>query len=523
MLEDHFYSFKSTLLKYISTGNFLIDTMIGFFVIEMLSYLSLNRFYKILNLELINNFIKKFTLKYRKYKSISFSKRRIKIMNKYTYKTKYETTTEIEALTYYISKHTKINNYKFLKEDYNEEYSSNKYTEGYLEPGNSVYNITLNPFNDNTKKIFLDIVIKDYDEFSRNDGPSGHTFETTYNLYSEQLETLVEFLKYCILQYNEHLNQQTSLTKYYSLYQGVDFSKYTDKQEYIYLTFPLVASKTFDNVFLPEKKELLKELDFFMNNKDWYKKKGIQHSFGILLKGEPGTGKTSIIKAIANYTKRHILDIPLNKVKSTKELLNIFKENSNGMIYSNNENEYKKIPRSNSIIVLEDIDCVSDLVISREFKHIKNYVDNAKTNTTVNEKEYIKIEQKLIDKTLSISDNECNSTIIKNISDNDITLSSLLNVLDGILESNNIIYIITTNYPEKIDKALIRPGRINFTIDFKKADYTTIKEMLEYFYDTKLSEENVYNIKENIHTTSYVSGLCISYKNDIDKCIELLK
>jgi chaperone BCS1 len=73
--------------------------------------------------------------------------------------------------------------------------------------------------------------------------------------------------------------------------------------------------------------------------------------------------------------------------------------------------------------------------------------------------------------TKSISINEDEETVIKNIPDNDITLSSLLNVLDGILESNNIIYIITTNYPEKIDKALIRPGRINFTIDFKKANY----------------------------------------------------
>lgn len=519
MLDEHLYSFKTILTNYMSTGNFIIDAIIGLLVMELLSYFTITRFFRLLNIDMLRNILQNFTLKYSKYKSISFSKKRIRIMNKYTYKTKYETTNEIEALTYYISKFTKVNHYKFLKEDFNDECSNNKNTEGYFEPSNSVYNIKLNYFDN---KILLDIIIKDYSEFSSNDGPYNHTFETKYNLYSDKLETLVSFLEHCIMKYNEYLNQQTSITKYYSLYQGVDFSKYTDKQEYIYLTFPLVASKTFDNVFLPEKKELLKELDFFINNKDWYKNKGIQHSFGILLKGEPGTGKTSIIKAIANYTKRHILDIPLNKVKTTKELLNIFKENSSGMIYSNNENEYKKIPRSNSIIVLEDIDCVSDLVLSREFKHIQNYVDASKQtqkNEKVNlvEKEYVKIEQ------IKSKDDENNQCIIKSISDNDITLSSLLNVLDGILESNNIIYIITTNYPDKIDKALLRPGRINFTIDFKKASYNTIKEMLEYFYETKLSDENVYGIKENTHTTSYISGLCISYKNDIEKCIELLK
>ena len=47
--------------------------------------------------------------------------------------------------------------------------------------------------------------------------------------------------------------------------------------------------------------------------------------------------------------------------------------------------------------------------------------------------------------------------------------------------------------------------------------------MLEYFYETKLPDTNEYGIKENEYTTSFVSSLCISYKNNINKCIELLK
>ena len=59
--------------------------------------------------------------------------------------------------------------------------------------------------------------------------------------------------------------------------------------------------------------------------------------------------------------------------------------------------------------------------------------------------------------------------------------------------------------------------------DVAKSDYHTIKEMLEYFYETKLPDTNEYGIKENEYTTSFVSGLCISYKNNINKCIEFLK
>ena len=476
-------------------------------------------------------------LKKRKYKTVILTKRRIKLISsKFGIDSRYETSKEIDAVINYVSKNTKVNHYEFYKDSFNMERSiKNNVSDGYLEPSESIYNIVLKPFTDDknheyqNKDILLDVIIDKYEKGSEG---QHNVYECNYKLYSDDIKVLSTFINKCVKEYDEHLEQQTSITKYYCIYQGECESRYREREENTYITFPLILSKSFDNIFLPEKSKLQNDLDFFINNKHWYNKKGIQYSFGILLKGEPGTGKTSVIKAIAKYTNRHIIDVPLNKVKTMKELLNIFKENSNGMIYSSNENEYKKIPRSNCILVLEDIDCVCDLVLSREFKkEISNYTQNNKS-VNKNNKNIIKNNNIIDDITdsddktdfikVETDDNQC--TIVKKITkDNDITLSSLLNVLDGILESNGIIYIITTNYPEKIDKALLRPGRINFTIDFKKSDYQTIKEMLEYFYEIKLKDTNEYGIKENEHTTSYVSGLCISYKNDINKCIELLK
>ncbi len=517
---------ETILLKYFTTGNIIIDSLLMYFFIEYVSKFKIKNFLiilKYLNL----NYLKSFYTK-QKYKTISLTKKRIRIVNKFRIDCRYETTKEIDSVIHYISKNTKVNHYNFSKENFNNDDESpnkNNISEGYLEPSECTYNIILNPFDEGhsslleynsnrildniNKKIYLDIIIDNYN--SGSDGQHS-VFESKYKLYSSSLDILTEFINKCIKEYDEHLEQQTTISKYYCIYQGLSESKYREKEESSYLTFPLISSKTFDNIFLPEKNKLLDDLNFFLDNKIWYKNKGIQYSFGILLKGEPGTGKTSVIKSIAKHTNRHIIDVPLNKVKTVKELLNIFKENSNGMIYSTNENEYKKIPRSNCILVLEDIDCVCDLVLSREFKtnEIINYTDK-KIKDNENKNSYVKVET---------SDD---TYIVKKENQPDITLSSLLNVLDGILESNGIIYIITTNYPEKIDKALLRPGRINFTIDFKKSDYKTIKEMLEFFYETKLSEDNEYEIKENVHTTSYVSGLCISYKNDINKCIEMLK
>ena len=74
-----------------------------------------------------------------------------------------------------------------------------------------------------------------------------------------------------------------------------------------YTEFQFESGKSFKNVFFPQKDTLIKRLDFFRDNKSWYKSRGIPYTMGLLLHGIPGCGKTSTIKAIANHTQRHIV------------------------------------------------------------------------------------------------------------------------------------------------------------------------------------------------------------------------
>jgi hypothetical protein len=64
-----------------------------------------------------------------------------------------------------------------------------------------------------------------------------------------------------------------------------------------------------------------------------------------------------------------------------------------------------------------------------------------------------------------------------------IDLSFLLNLLDGTLESSGRILAISSNFPERIDRALIRPGRIDMIVHFKKCNRSVLEEMVTSFYD----------------------------------------
>ena len=184
-----------------------------------------------------------------------------------------------------------------------------------------------------------------------------------------------------------------------------------------YSEFRFESGKTFDNVFYSQKEDILKRLDFFTNNKDWYKQRGIPYTMGFMFYGEPGCGKTSTIKAIANHTQRHIVSVPLNKIKTAKELLNVF--------YSTKMN-YVDIPLDKRLYVLEDIDAAD----------LKDNVGERREKDKVKDGDE---EDKDSGKDSPMDMNLFG--ILKNSSGWDkkfgmqkLTLANLLEVLDGVME-----------------------------------------------------------------------------------------
>ena len=227
----------------------------------------------------------------------------------------------------------------------------------------------------------------------------------------------------------------------------------------LYTKSKFTTNRTFDNVFFEQKNNVKKRTQFFLKNRAWYDDKGIPYTLGFMYHGPPGTGKTSTIKAVANECRRHIVNVQLSEIKTKQQLQHLF-FNDELHVYNGVNTEKYNIPISERLYVIEDIDAMGDTVLKREWKKPVPQVVKKETGDL------------FMDSRINDRDDK-----------EQLDLSFLLNLLDGTLEANGRILIITTNFPERIDKALIRPGRVDMIVHFKKCSRAILAEMVESFYE----------------------------------------
>lgn len=435
------------------------------------------------------------------------------------------------------------------------------------------------------------------------------------------------------------------------------------------LQFNMVAFNThrsMNNIFGDHLDELKERVRLFQNHPEWYRVRGIPYTLGILMYGKPGCGKTSMIKAIAKDLNRHIINISLREHTTQRQLHNLFFDENIIVQSDNNQTLSLTIPLDQRIYVIEDIDCLTSVVLDRSLvknnsaskktltdeqrlalnKHydeliaiskkqqkytstpdsssameenIMKYIANTTNPGTFNKQfnemwnsqvhddlndlglmaanemsyapqgsmlqdsssittldkadtEFIEIQRAihLFDPSsnkveLLLSSNMhlftrlqdwivsspieyslawleyCRENIIsfqpeygtkisvlldimkeqlphqptKNGEANDnegdkrgaieaqkdlnrelINLSYVLNLLDGVLETPGRILIMTSNYPEKLDRALVRPGRVDVKIEFGNASKVMIKDIIKHFY--ALSDNVEIHIPDNL-------------------------
>ena len=483
-MENPFYLLKNMIINISKTGIPMLDYIINFFLLSFITFIFQNREYiKKYFLKLNNYFFYK-----SKYVEIIIEaqnnvidKGNIKI-NKLNY------SKIFQAITYYIKELKPKDVYSKIEPDKHDK--ENKYAFDIFIPNQSKSFML-----DNAKKIeCMTKIYENFDHFldeNKKNVNKSHIIKIFSNDKNTTMNDLEEFIEKCVNTYKKYLNDKVNKNTYYFCYNdSEDNGELLNYSEKIFITH-----KTFSSIFFEEKDKYMNSLNFFLNNRDWYIKKGIPYHYGILLHGNPGCGKTSIIKATLEYTKRNAFVIPLNRVNTCGELINIFYQvEING----------KNISMDKRIYIFEDFDCLCDIINDRETE------SNEQKKQTHNEFEIL---------------SKIDNIIIKenNIPSDKLTLSCILNIFDGILETPGRIIILTSNFPERIDKALLRPGRIDMNIELKKASSLIINEILSFFYDIDIETLKKIQFKDYIITPAMVMNICLNNINNMDNAVNELK
>ena len=331
--------------------------------------------------------------------------------------------------------------------------------------------------------------------------------------FTKTTDELRLFLDNIKQKYTINVKNKLGNRRYYfnmhPLHVPMDIDNYKDLSRlpanFVFIMKHFQTNRKFSNLFGEDIDVIRGRVNFFTKNKKWYDEKGIPYTLGLLLSGSPGTGKTSTIKCLANETNRHICNINLNNDMSKTQLENLFfNENINVLNPSTGQHDTFCIPLDQRIYVLEDVDCQSDIVMERALKNDKK--EDKDTTTALNPFTGgpLTNDKKGEDK-------------------NKVDLSFLLNLLDGVLENPGRIVIMTSNFPDTLDSALIRPGRIDVIAKFKNCSNKTVTDMLEFFYDIKLSEEErerILRLREEIVTPAELSKVMFENFSDYEASIQ---
>jgi chaperone BCS1 len=206
------------------------------------------------------------------------------------------------------------------------------------------------------------------------------------------------------------------------------------------------SPRLLDSVILKpgEKEHLLQDLEKFRASRDRYRRLGVPYHRGYLLYGPPGTGKTSLVSALGAQCGMSIYVVNLTDFtdRTLKSAINDVPENS--------------------IILFEDIDCMRAGHRREQAEqvaelHGKPVEDSGKAQAQ----------------------------------QPGVTLSGLLNVLDGFFAPENVVFVMTTNYMEMLDPALLRPGRIDYRLYMGEASDRQRVELYRRFFPEATEAEAV--------------------------------
>ena len=265
------------------------------------------------------------------------------------------------------------------------------------------------------KDIMCTVAVSEQRDTSGRDTVHAELFEVV--IYSDKLscDELREWVEEKRFVYEKKVSACVRSSQYHYIYNpgSRPESENYNPGDY-FLEYSLATSKDFTNLFFKQKPELINKLDFFLNNKKWYSEMGIPYTLGMMLHGLPGCGKTSAIKAIAKYTGRHIISVPLQRITTLPELLEIFF----GEVICG-----RRIKMDKRLYIMEDFDAQAcETLLADRTREVTSEVNGRNPQK---QKQHGKKNLDLI----SILSSHCLKG--RGVVGGRLTMSDILNILDG--------------------------------------------------------------------------------------------
>ena len=219
-----------------------------------------------------------------------------------------------------------------------------------------------------------------------------------------------------------------------------------------------------------EKEHLIQDMERFRSSRQRYRRLGVPYHRGYLLYGPPGTGKTSLVSGLSARFGMSIYVVNLTEFndKSLKSAMNDVPEHS--------------------MILFEDIDCMR-AGGRRPDASMQNGKDRAGEKSATPE-------------------------------GMGVTLSGLLNVMDGFHAPDNVVFMMTTNHVEALDPALLRTGSNRLQAAFMGVDAESQSIELYHRFFTEVSDSEAREFAEahRAETMAEFQGLLLSLEQEADLC-----
>lgn len=211
-----------------------------------------------------------------------------------------------------------------------------------------------------------------------------------------------------------------------------------------------LPERSLDSLVLPPgvAERVLADARKFLSERAWYHDHGIPYRRGYLLYGVPGTGKSSLVHMLASTLQLPLYALVLDPTMSDDTVRSLF----------------ARLPKR-CIVLLEDLDASGAAVQRTEKQESQR-----------------------------------------------LSMSGLLNVLDGVGAAEGRLLFMTTNYRERLDAAIVRPGRVDLQVEFTWATHDQCERLFERFFGYRPDFPT--SIAESAFTMAELQGIFLAHRSD---------